>query len=84
LFKDVDDSTWPQNGNFLLAKEHTASINWHDIHLFFFTRSLCPVLLFPIERTGAGKTFVVYQIILTVDNSAQVCDYECFCCALDI
>jgi hypothetical protein len=42
-----------------------------NITPFFFTCSVCLVILFCIKRRGAGQPFAVFQIILTVDNKAH-------------
>ena len=71
LFKDVDDSSMPHKRSYWLTKQHTASINWHNISLIFFTCSHALGHIFYIECWGAGQPSVVFQIVLTVDNSAH-------------
>jgi len=57
--------------DFLIAKEHTASIKRRNFRLLFFAHSLCLVMSFCVERRVTGQPFVIFQIILTVDRSTH-------------
>jgi len=56
--------------NYLIAKEHTASIKRRNFHLLFSTRSIC-LVTFCVEGRGAGQPFVIFQIILAVDRRSH-------------
>ena len=56
--------------DFLIAKEHTASIKRRNFRLLFFAHSLC-LAMFCVERRVTGQPFVIFQIILTVYRSAH-------------